>query len=73
MLFAFLMFLWTLCGFENITEKEIRKLAMNYLLSYDFKKSESITDKWGLYRQIYMENLSDIMETSKNDYKKMGQ
>lgn len=56
--------------FENITEKEIRKLAMNYLLSYDFEKSESITDKWGFYRQIYMENLTDIMEASKKDVRK---
>lgn len=56
--------------FENTTEKEAKKMAMNYLLSYDFEKSESITDKWGFYRQVYMENISDIIGTSKKDIKK---
>jgi len=56
--------------FENITTEEMEKMAMNYLLSYDFNNSESITDKWGFFRQVYMENISSIIETSKNDIRK---
>ncbi|KGO93181.1 hypothetical protein Q766_07670 [Flavobacterium subsaxonicum WB 4.1-42 = DSM 21790] len=43
------------------------------MLSYDFNQLENITDKWGFFRQIYMENISGILQTSENDIRKWDQ
>jgi|GEM_PF-6380863 len=58
---------------DNFTDKDAESLAINYLLSYDFNKLENITDKWGFFRQIYMENIARIMQTSEIDIRKWDQ
>ena len=53
--------------FENFTESDYENFLINKLLSYDFEKLNEITDKWGFFRQLYMENIPFIMEVSKKD------
>lgn len=59
--------------FENFDEKEIERLAVNSLLSYDFNQLETITDKWGFFRQVYMENISQILKISEQNLRMWSQ
>lgn len=59
--------------FENVTDDDYKNFELNFLLSSDFNSLEKITDKWGFFRQIYMENISKILETSQKDIKKWSQ
>lgn len=55
---------------ENMdTESFLR----NKYLSSLFSQTNEITDKWGLIRQLYLENIHDIMETSKADKSKWAE
>jgi very-short-patch-repair endonuclease len=56
--------------FDNLTEADLENFLINKLLSHDFEKLNEITDKWGFFRQLYMENISFILEASKKDIKK---
>ena len=59
--------------FDDFTEKDVENFLMNKLLSYDFEKLNEITDKWGFFRQLYMENISFILEASLKDKKQYSQ
>jgi very-short-patch-repair endonuclease len=59
--------------FENITKEDLEKFSINHLLSNDFNSLEKITDKWGFFRQIYMENIPKILEASQKDIKQWSQ
>lgn len=56
--------------FENIKEKDLENFLVNNLLSHDFENLTAITDKWGFFRQLYMENIPFIIEASRDDIKK---
>jgi len=54
---------------ENFTDTDLENLAINKILSHDFEKLTAITDKWGFFRQLYMENIPFILEASRRDIK----
>lgn len=56
--------------FENYKESDAENFMINSLLSHDFEKLSEITDKWGFFRQLYMENISFILEASQKDRKR---
>lgn len=56
--------------FEDITEADLENFLINKLLSHDFEKLNEITDKWGFFRQLYMENIPFILEASREDIKR---
>lgn len=56
--------------FEDITETDLENFLINKLLSHDFEKLSEITDKWGFFRQLYMENIPFILEASRKDKKR---
>lgn len=59
--------------FENITKEDLEKFSINHLLSNDFNSLDKITDKWGFFRQIYMENIPKILEASQKKIKQWSQ
>jgi very-short-patch-repair endonuclease len=58
---------------ENFTETDLENLAINKILSNDFEKLTEITDKWGFFRQLYMENIPFILEASRKDIKRWSE
>ncbi len=53
--------------FENWKDDDTKKFARNYLMSHDFNQLTQITDKWGCFRQLYIENIADIISTSEKN------
>jgi hypothetical protein len=51
-------------------EEDFENYGIRRKIELDFLELEKITDKWGFIRQIYMENLPDIMEASKNSVRR---
>lgn len=47
-------------SYEDFLEKSEKK-TRNQEMKAHFKRLEKITDKWGVIRQVYMENIGDIM------------
>ena len=59
---------------ENyLKDIDLENLAVNELIAYEIEKLYKITDKWGFYRQLYMENIGSILEVSSRDRKKYSQ
>jgi len=54
-------------------KKDFNRFLISEKLRIDFSKLEKITDKWGFFRQIYMESISRILEISEKDINKWGQ
>mgnify|MGYP000221077623 CR=1 FL=1 len=45
-------------------EKFVQQFIINKTLSLNFDEAKKITDKWGFIRQLYMDNLAEILKTS---------
>ena len=52
---------------------DFNRFLISEKLRIEFSELEKITDKWGFFRQIYMENISRILEVSEKDINKWAQ
>jgi len=53
--------------------KEIERFINSEKLRVNFSSLEKITDKWGFFRQIYMENICGMLKASEKEIKKWHQ